>query len=185
VGFWGIWNNNYGGAGDTVNYINQLTGSTDFGQQETDPSKLCLGDALKLDRHGTFGHSVIFLGYEGPPDNRQICYWSSNSGTNGYGKQCEPMKKMKRFSILKVNKPEVIANIKEPFNGKNDTALYQSAYTKSTPNADSQMVAFKNAGSVAAPVEAPGPAPGPGPGPGPGPAAAPTGGAPADPNIPH
>lgn len=52
------------------------------------------GDFLILNRRNGTGHSVLFSHYQGEGSNRQVCYWSSNRGTNGMGMQCERMSRM-------------------------------------------------------------------------------------------
>jgi hypothetical protein len=43
------------------------------------------GDVLRIDRNNGTGHSTIFKEIRGD----QFCYWTSNTGTNGVGVQCE------------------------------------------------------------------------------------------------
>jgi hypothetical protein len=60
------------------------------------------GDFVLLNRSNRTGHMTVFSHFEGSGSNRQICYWSSNRGTNGMGMQCEQMSRMSSIHVGRV-----------------------------------------------------------------------------------
>lgn len=64
------------------------------------------GDLVQLWRKNNSGHSAVFKGFidtdnDGKPD--KICFWSSQSKTNGYGNSCEDVDKIDRVLIGSFN----------------------------------------------------------------------------------
>lgn len=53
------------------------------------------GDLLRLDRTSGTGHSTIFKEIKGD----QFCYWTSNTGTNGAGVQCENISSLQQIVV--------------------------------------------------------------------------------------
>ena len=133
-GFWGLWNNNYGGVADANRYIK-------FGKNISSFSSACAGDIVKFSRKsytytyrakvrnrktgrtsyvtrtgkkGGGGHSVVFLGYE----DGLVYYWSSNKTTGGYGITCEAASKIEKTNIVRVTNPENLANVR-PYSKQN------------------------------------------------------------------
>jgi hypothetical protein len=64
------------------------------------------GDLVQLWRKNSSGHSVVFKGFRdsnGDGRNDQLCYWSSQKKTNGYGNRCESINDMDRILIGSLN----------------------------------------------------------------------------------
>ena len=60
------------------------------------------GDLVQIWRKNSSGHSVIFKGFvdkdkDGVPE--LLCYWSSQTSTEGYGDRCETTDDMDRILI--------------------------------------------------------------------------------------
>jgi hypothetical protein len=53
------------------------------------------GDVLRIDRTSGTGHSTIFKEIKGD----QFCYWTSNTGTNGAGVQCENISSLSQVVV--------------------------------------------------------------------------------------
>lgn len=60
------------------------------------------GDFVVVNRKNGSGHSVVFSHYQGSGSNRQMCFWSSNKGTNGMGVQCERTGSFASFHIGRI-----------------------------------------------------------------------------------
>jgi hypothetical protein len=65
------------------------------------------GDVLKIDRNNKTGHSTIFQKLSA--DGKQFCYWTSNTGTNGAGIQCENISALSRAVVSRF--PSDLGNI--------------------------------------------------------------------------
>lgn len=60
------------------------------------------GDITQIWRKNNSGHSVIFKGFldkDGDGKNDHICYWSSQTRTNGYGNVCEKISSVDRILV--------------------------------------------------------------------------------------
>jgi hypothetical protein len=85
------------GNTNSVAYLFQLLGGESMhAEGGSQISSLLLsqaktGDVLRLDRNNGTGHSTIFQKFE----NGKVCYWSSNTRTNGVGLQCESLSVLK------------------------------------------------------------------------------------------
>lgn len=67
------------------------------------------GDVMKFDRSSGTGHSTIFKEIDG----NKVCFWSSNTSTNGVGVKCEPLSQIVDVAVSRLpNDPaKLIANI--------------------------------------------------------------------------
>lgn len=83
----------------SVAYLFQhLGGSSLHGKGQNIRSVLAqakTGDVLRLDRTNGTGHSTIFKEIKGD----QFCYWTSNTGTNGVGVQCENLSSLTQVVV--------------------------------------------------------------------------------------
>lgn len=60
------------------------------------------GDITQIWRKNNSGHSVVFKGFldkNGDGKNDHICYWSSQTRTNGYGNVCEKISDVDRILV--------------------------------------------------------------------------------------
>ena len=78
------------------------TGSVQYAHQIGTSDIPKAGDFVQIWRENNSGHSVIFQGFldsNGDGKNDMICYWSSQSSTNGYGNNCERLTTTNRILI--------------------------------------------------------------------------------------
>lgn len=63
------------------------------------------GDIVQINRSNGSGHSTVFAGYlkSSTGQTTGVCYWSSNRGTNGYGKQCESLQRINNMIVARFN----------------------------------------------------------------------------------
>lgn len=66
------------------------------------------GDFVLLNRksrpgRSATGHMTVFSHYQDGPRGKEICYWSSNSGTRGMGTQCERVSTLGSIHVGRVS----------------------------------------------------------------------------------
>ena len=55
------------------------------------------------------GHSVVFLGwYIDENGGKNVVYWSSQTGTNGFGDQVVPIERIKSVKIVRLTDPDAL-----------------------------------------------------------------------------
>ncbi len=65
-----------------------------------------MGDLIQMWRKSGSGHSAVFNGFldkDNDGKNDHICYWSSQSKTDGYGRRCEETSKMEQLLVGSLN----------------------------------------------------------------------------------
>lgn len=90
VKFWGNWNAN--GAGSQYALVQYAQMGT-----EIKPAQLRPGDFVNIYWRNGLGHAVIFLGWVKKNGIKHMLYWSSQKGTNGYGDQLVPLRRIKKI----------------------------------------------------------------------------------------
>lgn len=101
IKFWGHWNaDGFGNHFALVQYSNMGT--------VVSPKQARPGDFANISWKSGLGHSVIFLAWTMVDGDKKIVYWSSQTGTNGYGDQIVSLKKIKSIKIVRLNHPENI-----------------------------------------------------------------------------
>lgn len=100
IKFWGIWNaDGFGSQYALVQYSGMGV--------EVKPEEARPGDFVNISWKTGIGHSVIFLGwYMDEKNNKNMVYWSSQKGTNGYGDQVVSLERIKDVKIVRLTKPE-------------------------------------------------------------------------------
>ncbi|MGE5681080.1 MAG: hypothetical protein ACM34K_09420 [Bacillota bacterium] len=100
VKFWGIWNaDGFGTQYAMVQY-------SGIGK-EIRPDEARPGDFVNISWKTGIGHSVVFLGWYLDKDNKKnMVYWSSQKGTNGYGDQIVSLERIKDVKFVRLVKPE-------------------------------------------------------------------------------
>ncbi len=104
IKFWGWWNAN--GFGDQF----ALTQYSQIGKR-IKPIEAKPGDFMNISWKSGNGHSVIFLGWFINEDGeKNIVYWASQPGTNGYGNDVVPLKRIKEICTVRLTNPEALFN---------------------------------------------------------------------------
>jgi len=103
IKFWGHWNAD--GFGNHFALVQ-------YGQmgQVISPAELRPGDFVNISWKSGFGHSVIFLGWALVAGDKKLMYWSSQTGTNGYGDQVVSLQKIENIKAVRLTQPENIFN---------------------------------------------------------------------------
>ena len=106
VKYWGIWNaDGFGSQYAMVQYSQMGI--------EIKPEKAMPGDFMNIAWKSGIGHSVIFLGwYIDKNGNKNVVYWASQKGTNGYGDQIVSLDKIKSVKIVRLTKPGKLFDFK-------------------------------------------------------------------------
>lgn len=101
VKFWGHWNAD--GFGNHFALVQ-------YGQmgEVIPPKALRPGDFVNISWKSGLGHSVIFLGWALVDGDKKLVYWSSQTGTNGYGDQVVSLQKIKNIKAVRLTQPENI-----------------------------------------------------------------------------
>lgn len=104
IKFWGKWNDD--GWGDHY----ALVQYSKMGKK-IDPINARPGDFMNISWKSGNGHSVIFLGWYIDENNeKNIVYWASQKGTNGYGNDVVPIRKIKNIVTVRLTNPENLFN---------------------------------------------------------------------------
>lgn len=100
VKFWGIWNGDgFGTQFAMVQYAGM--------GKEIKPEDAKPGDFVNISWKTGIGHSVIFLGWYIDKNNvKNMVYWSSQKGTNGYGDQVVPLEKIEEVKFVRLTNPD-------------------------------------------------------------------------------
>lgn len=100
VKFWGHWNaDGFGNHFALAQYSGMGT--------VIRPERARPGDFLNISWTNGGGHSVVFLGWaKGENGERQLMYWASQKGTNGYGDQIVSLDRVKNVKIVRLTHPE-------------------------------------------------------------------------------
>ena len=103
---WGLWNNDFWGVADA------MVAFANVGQV-IPPYAARPGDFLKIQWTKSSGHFVIFLGWikgtNGLPVG--VRYWSSNTGTNGYGESEHSISSIYALLLVRLTNPDNITTI--------------------------------------------------------------------------
>lgn len=100
VKFWGIWNAD--GFGTQYAMVQYSGIGKNIKPEEAKP-----GDFVNISWKTGIGHSVIFLGWFVDKNNsKNIVYWSSQKGTNGYGDQIVSLDRIKEVKFVRLTRPE-------------------------------------------------------------------------------
>ncbi|WP_413288498.1 hypothetical protein [Bdellovibrio sp. HCB337] len=128
AGVWGRWNAN--GPG-TARFFYELNLGSNF----TNIADALPGDFMKAFwtdaiGHKERGHSVIFTGTKQSWSGKQICFWSSNSGSltqaAGFGEKCLAAKKFRRMLFSRLQTIENLNHI--PQRMAPETSTYKDQY---------------------------------------------------------
>ncbi|MCK5738804.1 hypothetical protein KAH55_06465, partial [bacterium] len=99
IKFWGHWNaDGFGNHFALVQY-------SGMGETIT-PKTARPGDFLNISWKNGGGHSVIFLGWAIQDGDKKLVYWSSQTGTNGYGDQIVSVNRIATVKIVRLTHPE-------------------------------------------------------------------------------
>ncbi len=100
VKFWGEWNAD--GFGDHFALV-QYSGMG----EAIEPIRARPGDFMNISWKSGVGHSVVFLGwYIDEQGTKNVVYWSSQRGTNGYGDAVVPIDRIKEVMVVRLTHPE-------------------------------------------------------------------------------
>ncbi|MGE5399144.1 MAG: hypothetical protein ACM3S2_02000 [Ignavibacteriales bacterium] len=104
IKYWGIWNaDGFGSQYALVQYSGM--------GKEIKPEDARPGDFMNISWKTGIGHSVVFLGWYMDEDNKKnLVYWSSQKGTNGYGDQIVSLDRIKEVKIVRLTDPENLFN---------------------------------------------------------------------------
>jgi hypothetical protein len=103
VKYWGHWNaDGFGNHFALVQYSQM--------GQVLSPEELRPGDFVNISWKSGLGHSVIFLGWALVAGDKKLVYWSSQTGTNGYGDQVVSLQKIENIKAVRLTHPENIFN---------------------------------------------------------------------------
>lgn len=103
IKFWGHWNaDGFGNHFALVQYSKM--------GEVIPPEHARPGDFANISWKSGLGHSVIFLGWTIIDDDKKLVYWSSQTGTNGYGDQIVSLSRIKSIKIVRLTNPENIFN---------------------------------------------------------------------------
>ncbi len=112
IKYWGIWNAD--GFGSEY-ALEQYSGMG----KSIKPNQARPGDFVNISWKSGNGHSVIFLGwYKNDEGKKNMVYWSSQTGTNGYGDQIVSLDRIKNVKFVRLTNPEnlFIFNINQAVN---------------------------------------------------------------------
>lgn len=99
IKFWGNWNaDGFGNHFALVQYSGMGT--------VVQPEQCRPGDFVNIAWKEGLGHSVIFLGWIESKDQSLLLYWSSQTGTNGYGDQATPLSRIKSIKAVRLTLPD-------------------------------------------------------------------------------
>lgn len=99
---WGWWNAD--GPGCDYALVQYLG----IGER-IDPATAIPGDFMNINWKSGLGHSVVFLGWGVDSEGRQgVRYWSSQTGTNGFGDQFSLLSKVDSVIAVRLTHPEKI-----------------------------------------------------------------------------
>lgn len=99
VKFWGIWNADGFGSDFALVQYGKMG-------KVIKPENARPGDFMNISWKSGIGHSVVFLGWYIDKDGtKNAVYWSSQTGTNGYGDQVTPISKIKNVKIVRLTNP--------------------------------------------------------------------------------
>jgi len=100
IKYWGHWNDDgFGSHYALVQYSGMGI--------EIRPEQARPGDFMNISWKKGGGHSVVFLGWvRGADGERQLLYWASQKGTNGYGDQLVSLDRVKEVKIVRLTQPE-------------------------------------------------------------------------------
>ncbi|MBD3291180.1 hypothetical protein GF337_20430 [candidate division KSB1 bacterium] len=99
IKFWGHWNAD--GFGNHFALVQYGKMGEVISPEEARP-----GDFANISWKSGLGHSVIFLGWAIIDGDKKLVYWSSQTGTNGYGDQVISLSKIKSIKIVRLTQPE-------------------------------------------------------------------------------
>ncbi|MDP4175419.1 MAG: hypothetical protein Q8933_15705 [Bacteroidota bacterium] len=100
VKFWGIWNGD--GFGTQFAMVQYAAMGKEIKPEDAKP-----GDFVNISWKTGIGHSVIFLGWYIDKNNvKNMVYWSSQKGTNGYGDQVVPLEKIEEVKFVRLTNPD-------------------------------------------------------------------------------
>ncbi|MBN1155573.1 hypothetical protein JXB12_11705 [candidate division KSB1 bacterium] len=99
IKFWGYWNAD--GFGNHFALCQYATMGEVISPREARP-----GDFANISWSKGGGHSVIFLGWTVVEGDKKMIYWSSQTGTNGYGDQVISLQRIKSIKIVRLVKPD-------------------------------------------------------------------------------
>jgi hypothetical protein len=103
IKFWGHWNaDGFGNHFALVQYSKM--------GEVVQPEQARPGDFANISWKSGLGHSVIFLGWTVIDDDKKIVYWSSQTGTNGYGDQIVSLSRINSIKVVRLKNPENIFN---------------------------------------------------------------------------
>jgi hypothetical protein len=99
VKFWGKWNAD--GFGNHFALLQYAQMGKVIKPEDARP-----GDFMNISWKSGNGHSVIFLGWYIDENNvKNIVYWSSQPGTNGFGDQMMPVSKISDVMVVRLTNP--------------------------------------------------------------------------------
>ncbi|MGE5365311.1 MAG: hypothetical protein ACM3SM_14360 [Bacteroidota bacterium] len=102
--FWGIWN------ADGFGSYYALMQYSDIGEP-VKPEDARPGDFANLSWTSGNGHSVIILGWHyNEQGEKMLLYWSSQTGTNGYGDQSAAISRIAEMKVVRLKHPGNIFN---------------------------------------------------------------------------
>lgn len=100
---WGWWNADGNGCDFCLDQYLKIG-------QRIRPLDAIPGDFMNISWKSGLGHSVVFLGYGiDSAGQKGIRYWSSQTGTNGFGDQFSPLTKVDRVLVVRLTHPEKLS----------------------------------------------------------------------------
>jgi hypothetical protein len=99
---WGWWNAD--GWGNHYALVQYLKAG-----DRLEPADARAGDFVNISWRSGLGHSAVFLGWgvDGA-GNQGLRYWSSQTGTNGFGDQFSPLTKVRELMFVRLTHPEAV-----------------------------------------------------------------------------
>ncbi|MCA9741699.1 MAG: hypothetical protein H6695_06165 [Deferribacteres bacterium] len=102
IKFWGKWNDD--GFGNHFALVQYSQMGTTIKPIHARP-----GDFMNISWKKGGGHSVVFLGwYIDENGGKNVVYWSSQTGTNGFGDQVVPIERIKSVKIVRLTDPDAL-----------------------------------------------------------------------------
>ena len=108
VKFWGWWN------ADGPGCYYAMCSFTSIGTRIS-PALARAGDFMNIDWKSGLGHSVVFLGWgKDKTGNPGVLFWSSQTGTNGFGDMFATLDRISGVVVVRLTNPEKLGGMK-PF----------------------------------------------------------------------
>lgn len=104
VKMWGWWNADGFGSHFALAQYSQMG-------WRIKPDDARPGDFMNISWKSGLGHSVVFLGWGEKNGDKGVLFWSSQTGTNGYGDMFAPLSKIKDVLIVRLVNPYAIYSL--------------------------------------------------------------------------